>query len=101
MEDGLVMMITEQQKENFNSNLTINPDSMKNQTEEEKLNAWYERIELSISSSKNKLHIQTCSNMIGQFILSFPNNEEDIVLLQTKLDEKSTDLSLYSLEIHK
>lgn len=61
----------------------------------------YSKIILAIESSENKLHLRTCSAMIGQFNLmedsSIPEKDKQKLELnlKNKLDERAFRLGLF------
>ncbi len=62
--------------------------------EKGKIVSWYDKIVNTIEGSKNKLHIDVCINMISQFYLRFPEEEDLGLLLKIKLDEQAVKLGL-------
>lgn len=53
----------------------------------------YEKIVRCIESSKNKLHIDTCTSLIAMFVFQFDDEEQELEL-KFKLDEKAQKLGI-------
>ncbi len=67
--------------------------------QEEKLNSWFDKIEKSIKSCRNKLHLQVCINMYAQFCLEFPDNDDDQEELLILMEAKNEEITSKFLEM--